>query len=431
MSVAALALRDALHGGSESGRGSGWLAPVNAPRQLAVTAFLIFAAFAAGVALFSNNDLHRLWGMIAVCAYATAAASVVAWRSRGIDLALLLSLGGALITPLFVNATTGRRQPEVSVIMRSARQLVHHQSPYQSAASLATVHDPYAYNPYLPVMSLFGIPRALFGDGVITDPRIWFGIAFLLFFGLALAIAGARHVIRWTLFVAASPVIALELATGGTDVPIVGLMCLGLALLWRRPNFVLAGVAIGIAAAAKATAWPAVVVAGVLIGVRDGARPLLAFLGSAFAACAALIGPVAILWPSALVENTIMFPLGLAPIKSPAASPLPGHALAQTGSVGHLIVLVLLLLAGVAVLVSLVVKPPRTVPAAAWRLIISLAVMFTLAPATRFGYFIYPAALLLWLQISVAGQRQHAAEAAPGGDDPRAGMAAAAIPALS
>jgi Glycosyltransferase family 87 len=427
--VAALTLREALHGVGKPGRGPGWLASLSTPRNLALLAFAAFTVFAGGVALFSHNDLHRLWGMIAVCAYAAGAAAIVAWRSRGIDLALLLSVGGALVTPLFVNATTGRRQPEVSVIMRSATELVHHHSPYQSTATLATVHDPYAYNPYLPVMSLFGIPRALFGDAVITDPRIWFGLAFLLFFGLALAIAGARHVIRWTLFVAASPVIALELAVGGTDVPIIALMCLGLALLWRRPKYVLAGIALGIAAAAKATAWPAVVVALVLIGVRDGARPTLTLLGSTLAACGALVGPVAVLWPSALVENTIMFPLGLAPIRSPAASPLPGHMLAQTGAVGHLIVLALLALAGLAVAVSLIAAPPRTVPSAAWRLIISLAVMFTLAPATRFGYFIYPAALLLWLQISLAGQRQTAAGSVPGDAEPRAGMAAAATAA--
>src|SRR6202044_917995 len=131
---------------------------------------------------------------------------------RGIDVALLLSVGGALVTPLFLNAATNQKQPEVGVIARSAKQLVNHHSPYQSAATLAATHNPNAYNPYLPVMSLFGIPRALFGNGMVTDPRVWFGLAFLIVFGLALAAAGARHVVRWTLFVAATPVIAFELA---------------------------------------------------------------------------------------------------------------------------------------------------------------------------------------------------------------------------
>ena len=409
-----LSLRGALAERYRPGQWVRWQPSAPVPREWAAAAFAACAIFATGVALFSSNDLHRHWGELAACAYLAAAAAVLAWQSRGLDLALLISVGGALVTPLFWNAATDQRQPEVSVIQRSAGQLVQYHSPYQSAAALAAVHNPNAYNPYLPVMSLFGIPRALFGAGMATDPRIWFGLAFLIVFGLALAAAGARHVVRWTLFVAATPVIAFELAVGGTDVPILALMCLGLALLWRRPKHVLAGLALGVAAAAKATAWPAVIVAAVLIGIRDGRGPMLRFLGATIAACAALIGPVAILWPSALVANTIMFPLGLASIKSAAASPLPGHAIAETGHVGHVIAIALLVLAGVAIMVSLVVRPPRDVPSATWRLVIGLTLMFLLAPATRFGYFIYPAALLIWLQVSLlANNRSGASPAGP------------------
>jgi hypothetical protein len=411
-----LSLRGALAERYRPGQWVRWQAPASVPQGWGAAAFAACAIFATGVALFSSNELHRRWGVLAACAYLAAAAAVLAWQSRGLDLALLISVGGALVTPLFWNAATGQRQPEVSVIQRSAGQLVQYHSPYQSAAALAAVHNPNAYNPYLPVMSLFGIPRALLGPGMVTDPRIWFGLAFLIVFGLALAAAGARHVVRWTLFVAATPVIAFELAVGGTDVPILALMCLGLALLWRRPKHVLAGLAIGVAAAAKATAWPAVIVAAVLIGVRDGRGPMLRFLGATVAACAALIGPVAILWPSALVANTIMFPLGLASIKSAAASPLPGHAIAETGHVGHVIAIALLVLAGVAIMVSLVVRPPRDVPSATWRLVIGLTLMFLLAPATRFGYFIYPAALLIWLQVSLLANKRSGAS--PAGPEP-------------
>jgi Glycosyltransferase family 87 len=414
--MAMLSLRVALAERHGPGQWARWVPPASVPRGRGAAVFAACAIFATGVALFSSNDLHRHWGELAACAYLAAAVAMLAWRSRGLDLALLVSAGGALITPLFWNAATGKRQPEVSVIQRSAGQLVHYHSPYQSAAALAAVHNPNAYNPYLPVMSLFGVPRALFGPGMVTDPRIWFGLAFLIVFVLALAAAGARHVVRWTLFIAATPVIAFELAVGGTDVPILALMCLGLALLWRRPKHVLAGLAIGVAAAAKATAWPAVVVAAVLIGVRDGRGPMLRFLGATIAACAALIGPVAILWPSALVANTIMFPLGLASIKSAAASPLPGHAIAETGHIGHLIAIALLVLAGVAIMVSLVVRPPRDVPSATWRLVIGLTLMFLLAPATRFGYFIYPAALLSWLQVSLLADKRSGAS--PAGPEP-------------
>jgi Glycosyltransferase family 87 len=444
---------------SAPSRRAGRMSPHRGTRYQAAAAFAVCAGFAGLVALFSGNDTHRLWGLTAACAYAASVVAVLAgaspggdprtpagrppgptsgrpsrpaqlrWRSRGIDLALLLSVGGALVTPLFLNAVAGRMQPEVAVVVRSAGQLVHLHSPYPSTASLAAGHDPNAYNPYLPVMSLFGIPRALFGAHVVTDPRVWFAAAFLVTFWLALRVAGVRSCVRWTVLVAASPVIALELVAGGTDVPILALLCLGFALLWRRPRFAAAGIALGLASAAKAIAWPAVIVAAVLIATRDGRRPALAFLASALAACAAVVVPVAAVWPSALVENTILFPLGLAGIKSAAASPLLGHLLADTGRTGHLVAVGLLVLAGAVIAASLVIRPPRTVPAAVWRLSVGLTAMFVLAPATRFGYFIYPLCLLVWVEVSRFGMREPTAGTPPrGGGDPREQVSPAASP---
>jgi hypothetical protein len=381
-------------------------------------AFAACALFAGGVALFTTNDLHRLWGTAAACGYLLAAVAVLAWRVRGIDLALGLSLAGTLFVPLGWLAAQAKQQPEVSVIIRSAQLMIHHGSPYQSTAALAAAHHPYAYDPYLPVMTLFGLPRALLGADVLTDPRIWFGVVFVLCFGLALKVAGARDWIRWTAFVTASPVIAFELAVGGTDIPVLALMCLGLALLWGRPAArsgarpVLAGLVFGIDAAMKATAWPALVIGIALLAVRDGKRATAQFTATALAACAVLIGPVAVLWPSALTENTISFPLGLTKSTSPAASPLPGHLLAQTGHLGHLAAVGLLALAGLGIAVSLVVAPPKDVPAATWRLFLGLVLMFSLAPATRFGYYIYPAGLLVWMLIALAGRHRIAAEPA-------------------
>src|SRR5438552_18935796 len=114
--------------------------------------------------------------------------------------------------------------------------------------------------------------------------------------------------------------------------------------------------------------------------------------------------PSAVLKPGSLVKNTILFPLGLASVKSQADSPLLGHVLAQTGVLGHTIVVILLVGTGLAIAVSLVVRPPRDVPAATIRLVLGLSAMFVLAPSTRFGYFIYPAALVLWLLASQAGR---------------------------
>ncbi|MGH3159555.1 MAG: hypothetical protein ACRDNF_23690, partial [Streptosporangiaceae bacterium] len=68
----------------------------------------------------------------------------------------------------------------------------------------------------------------------------------------------------------------------------------------------------------------------------------------------------------------------------------------------------LLGLAGLGVAAWLVVAPPKDVPSATWRLIVGLTLMFTLAPATRFGYFLYPLGVLAWLLIAAAGRRQAA-----------------------
>src|SRR5215469_3427695 len=104
------------------------LSPDRAPRNWVASAFAVSAGFAGAVALFSSNDIHRLWGETAACAYLASIVAVLVWRSRGIDLALLLSVSGALITPLFLNAATGRRHTQVTVVARPIKQLVNEQA---------------------------------------------------------------------------------------------------------------------------------------------------------------------------------------------------------------------------------------------------------------------------------------------------------------
>jgi hypothetical protein len=388
------------------------------PRRWLAGFFVISVVFACLVAIFSTDSVHRLWGVMAACGYGLAIVAVLAWRRRGTDLALGLSLFGALVVPLAWMAARGLEQPEVWVVARSGRTLVHLGTPYAGAAELARATDPNAYNPYLPVMALFGLPRALLGTGLLTDPRVWFGVVFLVVFWLALRIGGARDPWPWAVLVAASPVIAFELAVGGTDVPMVAFLCLGFALLFRKQP-VLAGLALGIAAAMKATAWPAVVVVIALLAVRDGKRAAGTFTLTALAVVAAFVGPYAV-HPRELVENTIMFPLGLASVTSQASSPLPGHVIASTGHLGHDVVVALLAAAGVAVAASLIVRTPRSVPRAVILLAGAMTLMFALGPSTRFGYLIYPATLVIWLLAVVAGRTAPAGPIKPGPDAPSA-----------
>ena len=249
--------------------GAAWESPAAMRRRWLAGIFAVSIIWAVLVAAFSSDSVHRLWGVMAAIGYGLALLAVLAIRNaRAADVALGLSFVGGLLAPLTWMAAKGLEQPEVWVVARSGSMLLHQGTPYASAAALAATTNPNAYNPYLPVMALFGLPRALFDGGLLTDPRIWFGVVFLVVFWLALRQGGAKDPGRWAILVAGTPVIAFELAVGGTDVPMVGFLCLGFALLYRRPTSVnlaiLAGLALGIASAMKATAWPALVVAIVL-----------------------------------------------------------------------------------------------------------------------------------------------------------------------
>lgn len=374
------------------------------------------ALFACAVAAISSDAPQRLWGGLAACSYGLAAVAALAGWRRGLPVAVAISAVGAAVVPLVWMASSRMGQPEVSVVIRSARLFLHQGTPYEAAGALAAAHGPYAYNPYLPALALFGLPRALFGGGLLTDPRVWFGVVFLAAFGAALKLGGVRRPWLGAVVVTASPIIAYPLSTGGDDLPVLALICLGLALL--RPGqslaggtpehpgglatrqIILAGLALGLAAAMKATAWPALAVALALVAVRRGHRAAAGLALVTLCVPLAVDGPVLFAQPASVVSNTILFPLGLTKIKSPAATPLPGHLMAESWSWGHYAAIGLILLAGLAIAVWLVVAPPQDERAAGWRLVIGVTLMFAFAPASRFGYIVYPLGLAAWLLLS-------------------------------
>lgn len=364
------------------------------------------AVFAAVVAVSSGITPERVWGTFAACGYGVATVVALLARHRRAETAAVIGVGGALLAPLAWMSTVGTAAPEVPVIVHSAQLLLRRGVPYHSTATLAAAHSPYIYDPYLPLITGFGLPRALAGGGggFFTDPRLWFAVTFAVAFGCALAVSGVARPWWWTLAATASPVAALPLSIGGDDLPMVGLMCLGLALLGRaagrRPQPAAAGVVFGLATAMKATALPALAVALLLVATRHGWRATAKFAVAAFGIPAVVVGGTMSIQPHAVVANTILFPLGLARIKSPAASVLPGYLLASTGSAGHWAALALLAAAGTAVGLWLLMRPPRDERAAGWRLALGLTLMIMLAPATRVGYVVYPLMLTTWLLLS-------------------------------
>jgi hypothetical protein len=401
-------------------------APEPRSRRAAVW-YCVFAVYAGSVAVFSGPGHDRSWGIWASFGYAAAAVLAAAWPTRrGRLAALAASLAGALAAPVVWLATQATATPDVAVVTRSGAMLLHHGSPYLPLSQLA--HGGFlAYNPYLPVMAVFGLPRALGLPGLAGDPRPWLAVDTFVLLAAAFRIAlGERawtgRSLRLAAFAVASPVLAFPLAEGITDPPVVALTCLALALLagparagagrarsaarpgaWLAPGAWAAAITIGVACAMKYTAWPAVGVLAAMVAARDGARSAARFAATAVGAAAVLtagLAPAAMAAPAALIQNTLAYPLGLTRVRTPAQSPLPGHMLATLGPAGHLAAIMLLIAAGLGIAASLVTRPPADGAAAARRLALGLALMFALSPATRFGYFAYPAGLYGFLALT-------------------------------
>jgi hypothetical protein len=375
-----------------------------------------FALYAGGVALFSGRGLDRWWGIWAAGGYVVAVA-VAAWPGRrgargNQAWALAVAVAGALTAPLVWLATHEPVTPDALVVARSGVLLAHQGTPYLQSAALAR-GGWLAYNPYLPVMSVFGLPKALGLPGLLADPRPWLaGVTFLILLA-AFRISRISRIgdipvtsLGLAALAISSPVMAFPLAEGITDPPVIALTCLALALLIRFGGGWQPAVALGVVCAMKYTAWPALAVLVVMVIVSDGgyaaARFTATALGTAIGLTAAL-APAGILHPAAIVANTVAYPLGLTAARSPAASPLPGHLLASLGPAGHAAAIALLLAAGAVLVAWLIVAPPRTPAEAAKRIALGLTALFALSPATRFGYFCYPLALYGW--IVLAGYR--------------------------
>jgi hypothetical protein len=342
------------------------------------------------------------------------------WRA---GLTWIVWLGAALL-PLVVEAVQraggrgDRAQDEVLVVERMGERLLHDGTPYLARdmiAALPADERLMAYSPYQPGMSIFGLPRAFFGDFWWTDARVWFAIV------TAAALIGAVRLVdpmrsatvRAIQAVTVLPICALTMATGGDDMPVLALCLLGLALVATH-RYGWAGVAVGAAAACKLFAFPVVAVLIVLaLAVRRGRLLLPGAIGL----------PILVLIPPALVnvdaftENVLRFPLGHGLVTSPAQSPFPGYLIAQNVPGGRIIAAALLVAVAVLITVRIVRRPPRTASEAAMIAGLGLLAAILLMPTTRFGYLLYPIGFLVWAAALAAPAKpvhsNHTAASAP------------------
>ena len=391
-------------------------------RRRLMASYAVFAAYAVLFAIFSRGE-DQVWAIWASCGYAAALLMLWLWPAR--TTAVLVSVAVAVIAPLLWLSVAYPLEAGMMVIDRSATLLLHHGSPYLTSQQVTSW---LSYNPYLTVMTLFGMPSALGLGGLAGNSGVWLAVVTVALLAAAFWVAVShrgcatcrRDALLATAVAVASPVIGLNLAVITTDPPVLALILLSMALAARPPariaGVIGSGAALGVACDLKSTAWLAVPVMAAMFARRDGARAAVRFVAAALATAVVLIvalAPAVLIRPAAftaLVQNSVLFPLGLTHYKTPAESLLPGHLLADMGTAGHVLSVGLLLAVGLAIIVSLLIRPPRDVPAAARRLALGLTLIFLLGPAVRFGYFIYPLGLLGWLALTSADGRLTAAD---------------------
>ena len=143
-----------------------------------MAAYAAFGGYAAIAAVFSGGR-DRVWAIWAACGYAVTLFMLWRWCGRRARMAaVLVSVALAVLAPLLWLSVAYPLEDGMMVIDRAARLLLHHGSPYLAADQVTSW---LSYNPYLPVMTLFGLPSAAGLGGLagnsgvrvcLTDPQV-------------------------------------------------------------------------------------------------------------------------------------------------------------------------------------------------------------------------------------------------------------------
>jgi hypothetical protein len=389
----------------------------------------LYAASTVFALLTSHNVTlppHGAWGRMATAGYAAATVLAVVQlilrrfdriqRLTGTAARAVLTAATFAATALFplvveawqrAGGRTDRAQDEVFVIEAGGERLWHTGTPYLDHATIMAMPSSErldAYLPYQPGMALYGLPRAALGVHWWTDARIWFAVTLIVTLLAAVRLIRSAPrpapdpdrdpaLLRAVQSATVLPICALTLATGGDDLAILGLCLLAFAFA-ARDRFGASGVLVGIAGAMKLFAWPVALVLLALAVRRRG--PVVRYALGAIGLPILVLIPAFAVDQGAAIDNVVKFPLGLTKIPSPAASPFPGHLIADNVTGGKAIATALLLLAAAGIAVWLIRRPPRTAGDAAvvsaWGLLAAIAFI----PATRFGYLLYPAVYAVW-----------------------------------
>ena len=386
--------------------------------------YLVAAIFALGTIALAVSDDYRQWAEMSLGTYLIAA--VICWgvsrrRARranaetgraGDRLRRYLVLGllaTVVLVPLGVEVILRAEskpgahvQNEIPVIEACADRVAHDKNCYlsnpKSIGTSVTSQSENSFFPYLPGMIPFGLVNATSGPPEFKDARLPLTGFSLIVIAGALLLAETTSRRRWRIFqvVVILPSGALPMVTGGDDLPVIALMLFALALATRRRP-VWSGLAMGLAATLKFTAWPLLIL--LVLGEWDqlGRRAILRYSLAAAAVVVPVLGVGIGLAPHAFILNAIRFPLGLTKVRSPAASPLIGQELVTLFPAAKPELITILALVGLAAVGYGFSRWSFSSPqSAAGFSGLAMLLATLLAPATRFGYLIYPLDLLTW-----------------------------------
>ncbi len=434
--------------------------------------YLASALFALITIYTSMNGLYQVWGRMALApfVFGAVASAAVAWAVRRarrrqaghrltprqhrrawaarIGVAICV-FAGALAIPLgfeilwrFDGVAGSHEQPEVQTVEVGGRDLVHGTDPYHKLVRLphaVKYHAPgepnYAgFLPYLPVMAVLGVPSDIWPNNGLSDARIFFCLTTLAVAAVALYLcrASGRRKIRAVQALVILPLASLPLATGGDDIPVVAFLLLAMVLAQRRHPF-LSGLVFGIASAMKFTAWPVALLALFAARDRRGQRRPLTMVAGILVVAIPAIFPFALRGPFALIDDVVLFPLGLSAIPSTAASALPGHVLVTWfPSLSRALPVSVGLVLAVVLAYHLYRRTPSTVSQVCTISGVVMAVLILLAPNPRVGYLLYPINFFVWAYLlaepAPGAELRGAEDRAPGVN--HAGRAHAAVGSL-
>ena len=418
---------------------AGWRRSVDRVKRISPEAgdALLYGAsalFALITIYTSTNALYQVWGRMALTPFAFGAvASAAIWfvlrrirrqragltsvQHRRAWLARLTVavcvFAGSLAIPLgfevlwrFDGVAGSHQQPEVVTVEKGGQDLVKGQNPYLKIVKLShpvSYHPPGEPNyegflPYLPLMAVLGVPSDIWPNNGLSDARIFFCVTTLVVAAVALYLCRAegRRKIRALQALVILPLASLPLATGGDDIPVVAFLLLAMVLAQRRQSFA-SGVALGIASAMKFTAWPLALLALFAARDKNGERRPLRMLAGLLLVAVPAIFPFALRGPFALIDDVVLFPLGLSAIPSTAASALPGHVLVTAfPSLSRVLPVSVGIVLGALLARHLYKHTPKTVWEVCTIAGVVMSVLILLAPNPRVGYLLYPINFFVW-----------------------------------